>query len=97
MMRIAKLVLGAFAFAVTIPCFAAEPAPTPACAPHWQDDVFDALDRCIDGDGQGCDRVGRDYEIACDPYASIKWYERGCGLGSAAACSSLARVTPSRR
>ena len=70
------------------------PPAAPLCKAQWAPDVFDALDKCIDGDGDGCAIVGEDYVGACDSYASLKWYERGCALGSARACRAL---TPSRR
>lgn len=93
MVRFAKLVLGAFVVLGVVPCFASERAPAaPMCTPRWRPDVFAALDRCIDGDGEGCAGVGRDYEVACDAYASLKWYERGCALGSVGACGALMRL-----
>ena len=72
----------------------AMPPAAPICKAQWAPDVFDSLDRCIAGDGDGCAGVGKDYEGACDAYASLKWYERGCALGSARACRA---VTSSRR
>jgi hypothetical protein len=58
--------------------------------PHWN---IVALDRCLDGDGDGCADIGDVYETsACDAFSSIKWYRRGCRLGSAVACAGLVRL-----
>lgn len=62
----------------------------PVCVPRWR---MVSLDRCLEGDGDGCAGIGDDYETnACDAFSSIKWYRRGCRLGSALACSALARL-----
>ncbi len=61
-----------------------------ACAPHWKS--ID-IDRCIAGDGDGCTGIGDEYETgACDGFSSIKWYRRGCRLGSASSCAALVRL-----
>ena len=67
------------------------PAPAaPVCIAAWPPSVHDSLERCLGGEGDGCAEVGRDYrERACDAFASIKWYELGCRLGSARACAAL--------
>ncbi|HEY1960480.1 MAG TPA: hypothetical protein VGH28_32945 [Polyangiaceae bacterium] len=83
-----ELLFGAIALAIASPSIAAEPA-APVCNASWKSDVFEALDKCIDGDGDGCLVVGEDYVGACDSYASLKWYERGCALGSARSCHAL--------
>jgi hypothetical protein len=62
----------------------------PACVPRWS---MRSLDQCLDGDGDGCAGIGDDYETnACDAFSSIKWYRRGCRLGSALACTALVRL-----
>jgi TPR repeat protein len=55
--------------------------------------VLESLDRCIDGDGDGCVAVGEYYERGRrDAFSAIKWYAKGCGLASEAACTALERV-----
>jgi hypothetical protein len=61
----------------------------PVCVPHWS---MVSLDDCLNGDGEGCAEIGDEYENACDAFSSIKWYRRGCRLGSALACTSLTRL-----
>ena len=77
--------------AIAIASMASAP-PAPVCTTQWSADVMGALDRCMDGDGDGCAAIGRDYESSCDAYSSIKWFSRGCALGSAQACDALKRV-----
>lgn len=61
----------------------------PVCVPHWS---MVSLDDCLGGDGDGCADIGDEYENACDAFSSIKWYRRGCRLGSSLACASLVRL-----
>ena len=57
------------------------------------DCVFEALERCRQGDGDGCVGVGKYYELGRgDPFSAIKWYVKGCGLKSRAACDANDRV-----
>ena len=52
-------------------------------------------DACVAKTDAGC-QASEDCKKqgACDAYASLKWYERGCALGSARACRA---ITSSRR
>lgn len=59
------------------------------CVPHWN---MVSLDDCLAGDGEACADIGDTYEDACDAFSSIKWYRRGCRLGSALACGNLVRL-----
>ena len=61
----------------------------PVCVPRWN---MGSLDQCLDGDGDGCADIGDSYENACDAFSSIKWFRRGCRLGSALSCTALARL-----
>jgi hypothetical protein len=57
------------------------------------DCVLEALNRCLAGDGTGCTEVGLYYEQRRhDPFSAIKWYVKGCGLASSAACDASDRV-----
>ena len=57
------------------------------------DCVLEALNRCLAGDGEGCTEVGLYYEERRrDPFSAIKWYVKGCGLASRAACDANDRV-----
>lgn len=57
------------------------------------DCIFEDLERCRSGDGDGCVGVGLYYEQRRnDPFSAIKWYLRGCGLSSRAACEANRRV-----
>jgi hypothetical protein len=74
-----------------VPSQTVAPVPT-TCTPHWREGDHGTLDRCIDGDGAGCAGVADVYESGCDAYSSIKWYRRGCRLGSSDACVALTRL-----
>ncbi len=65
--------------------------PSEVCAPRWgRVTVQGDIDRCIAGDGDGCASIGDEYKNGCDAFSSIKWYRRGCRLGSSEACATLA-------
>jgi hypothetical protein len=61
------------------------------------DCVLEDLNRCLAGDGEGCVGVGAYYEQRRDdPFSAIKWYVKGCGLASHAACDANERVKNAR-
>jgi len=67
-------------------------AVEPACVPHWDGSAHADLDKCVAGDGDGCTGIGDHYRAGCDAYSSIKWYLRGCRLGSSGACLALGEL-----
>jgi hypothetical protein len=71
---------------------------SPRCKPrrHSANDMA-SLDRCIEGDAEGCVDIGAMYEDdECDSFSSIKWYRRACRGGSSRACEALGRVDDRR-
>lgn len=55
--------------------------------------ALDDLDRCIAGDGKGCNAVGRWFEgPQNDAYSASKWYEKGCELSNLDACAAVDRL-----